>query len=105
MQATAGRTRTYQVRALRSIGDLRSVSQGPRRYFSAFRDYDELRFLLDEGPAFIVLDENTGLLTATPGPEHLGFHTITFRVQNGQGGVDLQGFDLEVVPSGQEVVP
>ena len=104
-QAATGETYTYQVKALRSIGDLRSVSQGPRRYFSAFRDYDELRFLLDEGPAFIVLDEETGLLTATPGPEHLGFHTVTFRIQNGQGGVDLQGFDLEVIPSGQEVVP
>jgi len=86
------------VKALRAIGDLRSISDGPRRYFSAFRDEDELRFLLDEGPAFITLDEGTGLLTATPGPEHLGFHTITFRVQNGQGGGDVQGFDLEVVP-------
>jgi len=97
--AVAGQICTYQIKALGSIGDLRCISDGPHRYFSAFRDGDELRFLLDEAPSFIHLDENTGLLTATPGPEHFGFHTITFRVQNGQGGVDLQGFDLEVIPS------
>ena len=78
-------------------GDLRAESDGPKRYFSAFRDSDQFRYLLDEGPAFIHLDADTGLITATPGREHLGFHTITFRVHNGPGSVDLQGFDLEVV--------
>lgn len=96
-QAIAGRKTTYPIQSLRSIGDLRSESEGPDRYFSAFRDGDVLRYILDEAPAFIALDSATGLLNATPSPDHLGFHTITFRVQNGQGGVDLQGFDLEVV--------
>jgi hypothetical protein len=95
--AVAGQTCTYLIKALRSTGDLRCISDGPHRYFSAFRDGDEPRFLLDEAPSFIHLDANTGLLTAAPGPEHLGYHTITFRVQNGQGGVDLQGFDLEII--------
>jgi hypothetical protein len=97
--AVAGQTCTYQIKALHSIGDLSCVSDGPHRYFSAFRDGDELRFLLDEAPSFIHLDEQTGLLTVTPDSEHLGYHTITFRIQNGQGGVDLQGFDLKVISS------
>lgn len=96
-QAAVGQTWVYPVKVLHSIGDLRCLSDGPHRYFSAFRDGDELRFILDEAPDFVALDERTGLMTARPGPEHLGFHTITFRVQNGQGGVDGQGFDLEVV--------
>jgi hypothetical protein len=32
-----------------------------------------------------------------PTAHHLGLHTVTLRVQNGQGGVDIQGFDLEVL--------
>ena len=96
-RAVAGDIYRYQIKILRSSGDLRCVSDGPHRYLSAFRDADQPRFLLDEGPAFISLDAATGLLTAAPGPEHLGFHTVTFRVQNGQGGADIQGFDLEVI--------
>ena len=96
-RAIAGRETAYQVQSLSSIGDLRSESDGPKRYFSAFRDGDQFRYLLDEAPAFVQLDAETGLLTATPGQEHLGFHTVTFRVHNGTSGADLQGFDLEVV--------
>ena len=95
-QALAGETTTYQMQVVQSIGELRAVSDGPTRYISAFRDGDTLRFILDEGPAWLTLDE-TGLLTATPGPEWIGTHTVTIRVQNAQGGVDAQGFDLQVV--------
>ena len=95
-QARANHETIYQIQSLRSIGDLRSESNGPQRYFSAFRDSETLHYLLDEGPPFITLDPDDGQLRAAPGPEHLGFHTITFRVLNDRGGVDLQGFDLEV---------
>lgn len=97
-QAIADQTYTYQIQAIQSIGDLRCESKGPRRYFSAFRDGDVLRYLLDEGPDFIELDEKTGLLTAHPKKQDISTHTVTIRVQNGQGGVDMQGFDLRVVP-------
>ena len=96
-RAAAGETSRYQVEILRSIGDLRSLSDGPRRYISAFRDGDQVRFLLDEGPAWLHLDQETGLLTMAPTPEWIGTHTVTIRVQNGQGGTDVQGFDLAVV--------
>lgn len=94
----------YQVRVLRSSGDLRCISDGPDRYRSAIRDGDELRFLLDEAPEFVFLDERRGVMTADPGPEHLGYHTVTFRVQSNQGGTEVQGFDLLVVagPGTQE---
>ncbi|MBT3603985.1 MAG: hypothetical protein HN521_13070, partial [Candidatus Latescibacteria bacterium] len=88
----------YQIQAIQSIGDLRCESKGPRRYFSAFRDGDTLRYLLDEGPDFIELDEKTGLLTAHPKTQDISMHTVTLRVQNGQGGMDMQGFDMCVIP-------
>jgi hypothetical protein len=97
-QAAAGQETVWTFRSLRSEGDLRCVSQGPNRYFAAFRDADVLSFLLDEGPEFLELDERSGMLAARPGPEHLGLHTVTVRVQRQQGGEDVQGFDLEVVP-------
>jgi len=98
-QAIANQTYTYQIQAITSMGDLRCESKGPRRYFSAFRDGDTLRYLLDEGPDFIALDEKTGLLTAHPKTQDISTHTLTLRVQNGQGGVDMQGFDLQVTES------
>jgi hypothetical protein len=97
-QAIAGQSYAYQVLAIASIGDLRCESMGPRRYFSAFRDGDRLRYLLDEGPDFIELDEKTGLLTAQPKSQDISTHTVTLRVQNGQGDTDMQGFDLNVTP-------
>ena len=95
-QAFACAVYKYQIRAIRSIGDLRCESKGSQRYVSAFRDGDTLRFLLDEGPGWIALDAKTGLLTARPEAVDAGTHTVTVRVQNGQGGQDMQGFDLRV---------
>ena len=97
-QINANQVSTYQVETLRCIGDLRAVSKGPQRYFSAFRDADQLDFILDEGPDFLELDAASGLLTAQPSSQHASTHTVTIRVHNGQGSVDVQGFDLEVLP-------
>lgn len=97
LRAVAGQECQYAIRALASKGDLRSVSDGPHRYQSAFRDGDTLRFLLDEGPDFLALNDQTGILTARPEPRHLGFHTVTLHVVNSHGGTDAQGFDLQVV--------
>jgi hypothetical protein len=91
-----GATTTVALQVIRSIGDLRSESDGPRRCNMAIRDGDEITFLLDEGPDFIELDSCTGLLTLRPEPHHSSTHTVTVRVKNGQGGVDVIGFDLVV---------
>ena len=96
-QIPAEAVSTYSLATLSCSGDLRAISDGPKRYISAFRDADCLSFLLDEGPAWIELDQETGLMTATPPRSEIGTHTVTVRVQNGQGGTAVQGFDLEVI--------
>lgn len=65
------------------------------RYQAAFRDGDELLFLLDEAPAFVTLDRKTGRMILAPGIEDVSTHTITIRVQS-NSGADVQGFDLRV---------
>jgi hypothetical protein len=95
---SAGKEYRYVVESIRSIGELQCESLESKRYVSAFRGADELRFLLDEGPGWITLEEETGLLTASPQTKDIGTHTITLRVQNRNGGTDMQGFDLEVKP-------
>ena len=92
----AGVVTTYQLQVIRSIGDLRCISDGTSRYFAAFRDADELSFILDEGPPWVELEEATGAMRFSPQARDASTHTVTVRVQNGQGGVDVQGFDLEV---------
>ncbi len=63
-------------------------------YSGATLDFSS--FLLDEGPDFIELNPNSGELTFRPEPRHASTHTVTVRVKNGQGGVDVIGFDLVV---------
>jgi hypothetical protein len=92
----AGRASTYQLQVLRSAGDLRSVSSGAQRYQAAFRDADELRFVLDEGPDWVEISDKSGRLTASPRRQETGTHTVTVRTQSNQGGMDVQGFDLKV---------
>ena len=37
-------------------------------------------------------------MTFRPEASHVGTHTVTVRVHNDQGDMDVQGFDLVVVP-------
>jgi hypothetical protein len=97
------------------MGDLRSITDPEKqgdpgaggRYQAAFRDGDELRFVLDEGPGFIALDRETGVMTLAPSAADVSTHTVTIRVQNRNGGVDVQGWDLRVAdaPPVAEPVP
>ena len=97
----AGRLTTYRVRCVGSDGELLSLSRGARRYASARRQADRWRFLLDEGPAWLSLDENSGVLLASPPVDQQGLHTVTVRVSDGQGRADVQGFDLQVTAPGE----
>ena len=74
----------------------KGMSEGSKRYVSVFRGEDVLRFLLEKGPGWISLDQETGLYTATPQNKDVGTHTVTLRVKNANGGTNMQGFDLEV---------
>jgi len=109
----AGVRQVYDVGVTRSIGDLRSVTdpstqEDPARvggrYQASFRDGDELLFLLDEAPAFVTLDRQTGRMILTPGIEDVSTHTITIRVQSNSGG-DVQGFDLRVHETTESAEP
>jgi len=95
-QIPAGTTTIFRLETIRSIGDLRAESNGPRRYHMAIRDGDSVSFVLDEGPEFTELDTASGTLTFRPEPRHASTHTVTIRAKNGQGGVDVIGFDLVV---------
>ena len=111
----AGERVQYQVGVIRSIGDLRAITDPEKqedpgaggRYQAAFRDGDELRFLLDEAPPFISLDRETGVMTLAPGAADVSTHTVTIRVQNRNGGVDVQGWDIRVAeaPPASSPVP
>eukprot|EP01052_Picozoa_sp_SAG31_P031402 SAG31_NODE_3322_length_4412_cov_3.107814_1_plen_970_part_00 len=110
----AGRATHHRVRSLCSIGELQAQSgaQGVGRYESTFRGGDELRFLLDEGPAFIRLDEVSGKMVLAPEARDVGTHTVTVRVLNhgpgtaaanaGLVGSAILGFDCTVLPVGVE---
>ncbi|MBT5058323.1 MAG: hypothetical protein HOM68_17405 [Gemmatimonadetes bacterium] len=98
-QIPANEATIIQLHSLRSRGDLRAVSDGPRRYRQAFRDGEQLEFLLDEGPDWIHLDATTGVLTMSPPVQGaLGNHTVTLRIRSNQGDADVIGWDVDVQP-------
>ena len=111
----AGERLQYQVGVIRSIGDLRAITDPAKqedpgaggRYQAAFRDGDELLFILDEAPPFISLDRETGVMTLAPGAADVSTHTVTIRVRNRNGGVDVQGWDIRVheAPPASQPVP
>lgn len=55
----------YAVKASRSIGDYRTRYVNGQAV-SAFWDIEEVRYVLDKAPAWIRLDEKTGLLSGIP---------------------------------------
>ena len=63
--AQAGKEYRYQVRAVRSIGDLRNHMVGGN-YVSSFWDVEHPAYALERGPAWLKVDAATGLLSGTP---------------------------------------
>ena len=63
--ATQGTEYRYQICATRSLGDLSSRMQGDEQV-SGYFDIEKPRFTLDLGPAWLKIDEPTGLLSGTP---------------------------------------
>jgi len=60
-------------------------------------DYaDTLSYSLSEPPAFLEIDVNSGLISGTPGNEHVGQHNVTVIVSDLSGATDTQFYTLEV---------
>ena len=59
--ASKGVKYRYPVAAIRSLGDLRTRVVGGKETMS-FWDVERLRFKIDSGPAWLSIDESTGLL-------------------------------------------
>lgn len=65
LTAKVGEEYRYQVRANRSLGDLSSRMQGDQQV-SGYFDIEKPRFVLAQGPAWLKIDEATGLLSGIP---------------------------------------
>ncbi len=77
VQATAGQPYAYQLDTIRTIGDLQ------HRYVEPTKGYWEkeaYRFSLKNGPAWVALDEATGLLTGAPSATDAGETTVEILV-------------------------
>jgi len=61
-------------------------------------DPDPLTYDLPLAPEGMVIDAETGDLVWVPRAEQVGSYTVIARVQDGQGGQELQTFEVEVVP-------
>jgi hypothetical protein len=64
--ATVGTPYSYQLSALRSLGDLRAAGSGDRAPFWSFHDIERPTFALVRGPKWLSIDAESGLLSGTP---------------------------------------
>ena len=67
-RATVGKAYIGTVATVRSLGDLRSYQVGQKGE-SRFWEVETPRFVLEQGPAWLRLDEKTGAITGVPDEE------------------------------------
>ena len=72
-QAEAGKPYHYRVRTLSCIGDLQFRYAEPGMTFWEEEGYT---FELADGPAWLTLDEDTGILSGKPYPSDKGTHRV-----------------------------
>lgn len=98
--ARTGETYRYQIKTLFSLGDLRCRRIGGNPYNAAFWDREQPRFSLLEGPAWLTLNEATGVLTGVPPAGDESPRRVTVQVTIEGLGADTQTFLLHVEPGG-----
>jgi hypothetical protein len=64
-QARVGDEYRYQVQAIRSMGDVRTRVIDGREVMN-YWDVEQLRFRLEKGPSWLMIDEATGQLSGRP---------------------------------------
>lgn len=72
-EARVGSEYIYEIKTLRSLGDLQSRYTEPRK---AFREAETYSFTLERGPEWLECDVSTGILRGTPGAEDVGEEEI-----------------------------
>lgn len=91
--ARVGREYRYEARSLHSLGDVQHRYEPPG---NQFWDIEQNRFALEEAPAWLTVDPETGVLSGTP--PAAGTFPVTLVVTNQFDGLAEQRFELVVAP-------
>lgn len=92
-RATAGERYQYQVQSLRSLGDAQHRYEAPG---DRFWDIEKNIFALEDGPQWLSIDTESGLLSGTPSEADIGSARVQIAVTNQFGGRSEQVFELQV---------
>jgi len=93
--ARVGDKYRYQVATVRSLGDLRSRTEGG----AGFWDIEKPRFALTQGPAWLRIDERTGVLSGTPDAAGTSDVVVTVTLER-----SLRRLDDDRLSWGHEIV-
>ena len=85
--ARKGAEYRYPVAAVRSLGDLRTRVVNGKETMS-FWDVERIRFRIQRGPAWLSMDEATGLLSGTPDRAGKSEVVITTSLERGEQRLD-----------------
>jgi len=104
-EVRAGQAYRYEVKTIRSIGDLTSRDLPPAEHYqSAFWDADVPKFSLvtelsrcgTSDAGWLRFDPRSGVLSGTPRAEDAGEYQINIMAEIDGAGQDLQSFSLRV---------
>jgi len=97
--AKVGREYRYEIKSLRSLGDYQ-CKQDPavehKEYAYRFWDIEENAFKLLDGPPWLILDAESGVLSGTPTATDIGTAPVQVEVINQFGARAGQEFELTV---------
>ncbi len=93
--AQVGQDYRYEARSLRSLNDVQHRYEPPG---NQFWDIEQNTWALAEGPQWLSIDAETGVLTGTPAAGDAGTVTVTIAVTNQFEGHADQQYDLTVAP-------
>jgi hypothetical protein len=96
--ATVGAPYRYPVHANHSLGDLSARMKGDQQVNGYF-DIEQPRFALEQGPAWLKIDEHTGVLSGTPDVAGQVEVTVSARIER-----EVRTLDEKVLAWGNEKV-
>lgn len=99
-RAVVGKPFRYQIKSLRSLGDYqcrRDPDVTEKRYAYRYWDVEQQSFHKREGPKWLTVDSETGIMQGTPSSSDVGVHRVRVELTDQFGRRDTQEFDLSVV--------